>query len=852
MNTPRFVLSIRRFFRFLNAGLVVCCLAGAGFVIGALEELHDLMPDSEELWKYQPRLATEIYSTEVQKDGSETHTLLARVFQEDRDPVELREVAPDMIHATIAIEDRRFYQHRGISPRDMLRAAYVDIRHQDIVQGASTITQQLVRNIWLSRERTWDRKIKEAVLALEAERRYSKDEILEMYLNQVCYGHGTFGVKTAARMYYGKLPSELELHEAAMLAGLPQWPVGYSPYRHPERCEGRRNQVLAWMAREGYITDKERRAAAEIPVSEGLEPLRERGVVTDHAPHFTHLVIRDLCNEYGDDAIYQGGLKVYTTLDLRVQKIAEEELTKGVEDLRRRRSIRGGLVGQGALASVEVKTGRVLAMVGGVGPYEEVQYNRAHPGPPLYGRQPGSSFKPYVWAAGLENGYGPESVFSADPISIRMGPGRYWSPKNYSPRQAGSYTLRRALADSVNLVSVRLTQKLTPATVQRFAARIMDIPRERMRPVWALSLGASEVSPLEQASGYCVFANGGLRPTRRLIRRIEDARGRELVSYEPELVRVVKSTTAQSMLSMLQTVVESGTGRQARAAGVPCAGKTGTTNNGRDVWWVGFTPDLSAAVWIGNDDNAPMPRGTGGGFCAPIWARFISRATEVLGCKGQFPEGPGAQAELRGEPAPARPTTTVTICIESGLRAGPHCPATRELTLEAGEAAPPTCEAHTGRARYDTPRDEMTREGRGGTVAVRVCPSSGLLATPYCPVSRLRHFERGMAPEVYCPFHVPAPRGGRGPAAGSPDTGESADDAPDKPSPEAPLMPAVPPPAAPTLPPAPAPTPVTPAPEPAPVVPAPTPAVPAAPAPTPPPEPARDAPPPAAPAAEGN
>ena len=776
---PRFS-AIRGFFRLVNAGVVLGCFCGAGFVAGALMQLGKLLPDTSELSSYRPRLTTEIYSTEVQRDGSETHTLLARVFQEDRQPVDLKIIPPDLIHGTIAIEDRRFYTHRGISPRDMARAAWVDFRHQGARQGASTITQQLVRNVWLTQEKTWDRKIKEAMLALEVERKYSKDEILEMYLNEVCYGHGAFGVRTAARLYYNKPVDKLELHEAAMLAGLPQWPVGYSPYRSPDRCKQRRDQVLGWMAREGYITAKQAREAARIPVERGIVPLREVGVVANAAPHFTHLVIRELCDEYGSETVYQGGLRVFTSLDVRAQKIAEEELTRGVESLRREGEIKGGLVGQGALACIEAKTGYVLAMSGGVGPYDQVQYNRAAPGPPRFGRQPGSSFKPYVWACALDGGYGPDSGFSADPISIPLGFGKYWTPKNYSARQGGTYSLRRALADSVNLVSVRLVQKLTREKVQRFAARMLDVPAERIRPVWSMALGASEVSPLEQASGYCAFANGGLRPTRRFIRRIEDYEGQVLIAYQPELVRVLRPPVATSMLSMLRGVVTSGTGTNAAACDRPCGGKTGTTNSGRDVWWVGFTPDLSAAVWVGNDNNDPMPNGSGGRFAAPIWARFMRRVSEALNCSGEFPNGDGVTPERESEPA-TREGRFITVCVETGLVATPGCPATREVFLGEGKSAPGSCTLHSG--RLPAAPHEVTPTGG---VTVRVCPSSGMLATSNCPATRLRHFAAGDVPTGYCTVHGGGhepPSSGGGSGSGSSTSGGGSTAATDKPPP---------------------------------------------------------------------
>ncbi len=793
MDKRPYLRYIRGFFRILNATLLIGCFAAAGFVFGAWEQLNRIMPSAEDLSAYRPRLTTEVYSTEVHKDGTETHTLLARIFNEDREPVDLSEIAPELRKATIAIEDRRFEEHSGVSPRDMARAAFVDLKHylhlspEESFQGASTITQQLVRNVWLSKERTFDRKVKEAMLALEVERKYSKDEILEMYLNQVYYGHGAFGAKTASRLYYGKSPSKLRLHEAAMLAGIPQSPSRYSPYRHADTCRQRRNTVLGWMRRTGVITDREYEDAKEQPISAGLQPLVERGVVAQHAPHFTNLVIRELCDQYGSETVYQGGLRVYTTLDVRVQEAAEEALTAQVERLRRNGSIRRSLVGQGALACVEVQTGRVLAMVGGVGPYKKVQYNRAHPGPPLYGRQPGSSFKPYIWAAALENGYGPNSVFSADPISIPMGGGKYWSPKNYTT-QTGNYTLRGALAASVNLVSVRIVRKLTPTKVQRLASLMLDVPPDRIRPVMAMALGASEVSPLEQASGYCAFANGGFRPTRQFIRRIEDQEGRLLQEYSPHQVRVIRPDTAASMLSMLQTVVRSGTGTPARACGLPCGGKTGTTNSSRDVWFVGMTADLSVAVWIGNDNNSSMPRGSGSGFCAPAWAKFVKNATEILGCKSEFPRGGGVEDEKRGDPSKEKEEEgkTITVCAATGLLATPNCPVTKQVKLPKGAAVPGSCTLHSRRPEPETAATEAPTQATG---AVRVCAESGQLATPFCPSTVVRHVAPGQGPTSYCTVHGPGGfsgrRGGGSERAGPERREEGAGDAPRPPQPGA-------------------------------------------------------------------
>jgi len=658
-------------FRYLNGLILLMATVFICVWAGGLAGLRHSFASQGRLVDYRPRLTTKIYSTETHPDGPDTHTLIGQVYKENRALVPLRDIPRYMQQATVAVEDHRFWTHRGISPRDMLRAAWVNVISGGVRQGASTITQQLVRNIWLSHERTWDRKFKELLLAIEVERHFSKQEILEMYLNEVCYGHGAYGVGTAAATFFGKRPDELTLGEATLLAGLPKAPTHYSPFNHPQRAKERRQEVVAAMLQEGYITAKQANVAIQEQIQSRLQPKpKATGMVAFAAPHFTHLVIRLLCGQYGVDTVYEGGWRVYTTLDVRLQKIAEEELTKQVEKLRAQGRIKGNLVGQGALACVDVHTGGVLAMVGGVGPYDKVQYNRAHPGPPRYGRQPGSSFKPYVWATGLESGYGPNSKFSADPIVIRLDTGKYWRPKNYSASQGGAYTLRRALAQSVNLVSVRLLQKVGPNKVVNYAARILDIPRERLDPYPALALGVSNISPLEQASGYCCFANGGLRAERRFWSRIENHRGEVIVDNPPQLTRVLRPETAISMVSMLQGVVTSGTGRRAQVPGVPVAGKTGTTQDGRDAWWVGFTPDISAAIWIGNDDNKPMHRSSGGYFCAPVWKEFMRRAVDVLGSRGKFPEGRGVVATRPDEAEEEEDEgTVVTICTQTGQRA---------------------------------------------------------------------------------------------------------------------------------------------------------------------------------------
>jgi len=749
---------IARWFRYLNVLILLMATVFICGWAGGLTGLRQAFTGKHRLVDYRPRLTTKIYSTENHPDKPATHTLIGQVFKENRALIPLREIPRYMQQATVAVEDHRFWTHRGISPRDMLRAAWVNALHGEVEQGASTLTQQLVRNIWLTHERTWNRKFKEILLAIEVERRFSKQEILEMYLNEVYYGHGAYGIGTAAATFFGKRPDELTLGEATLLAGLPKAPSHYSPFSHSERAKRRRQEVVVAMQREGYITTGQAKVAADEQIQSRLQPKPQAaGVAVFEAPHFTHLVIRLLCSQYGVDTVYEGGWRVYTTLDVRLQKIAEEEMEKKVKELRAQGRIKGDLVGQGALACVDVHNGGVLAMVGGVGPYEKVQYNRAHPGPPQYGRQPGSSFKPYVWATGLESGYGPSSKFSANPIAIRLDTGEYWRPKNYSASQKGAYTLRRALAQSVNLVSVRLLQKVGVKKVVNYAARLLDVPRERLDPYLALALGVSNVSPLEQASGYCCFASGGVRAERRFWSRIENHRGEVIVDNPPKLTRVLRPETAISMISMLRAVVTSGTGRRAQVPGVLAAGKTGTTQDGRDAWWVGFTPDLCTAVWIGNDDNKPMRRSSGGYFCAPVWREFTKRATETLASSGQFPEGRGVVA-TRPDEAEEEEDTVVTICTQTGQRATEYCPRTVDKLFGADEDIPGYCAKHRA-----PPAASATGSGSsaGGqhreerTVTVTICQDSGKLATPFCPRTSEIEVPADSAPTSKCKLHGP-------------------------------------------------------------------------------------------------
>jgi membrane peptidoglycan carboxypeptidase len=475
-------------------------------------------------------------------------------------------------------------------------------------------------------------------------------------------------------------------------------------------------------------------------------------VVIMRAPYFSHLVIQQLSQMYGWQAVYRGGLRVYTSLDINLQAAAQNDMDEWIEGLRSEGAIRGGLVGQGALACVDVHDGRVLAMIGGIGPYDKLQYNRAAPGPPQYGRQPGSSFKPYIWCTALESGYGPDSTFSGDAISLPLGNGKDWTPKNYKPGQDHEWTLRDALAQSVNLVSVRVLKEVTPERAREYAAKIMNIPLERLSTYMALALGVSELSPLEQASGYAVFASGGWRYDRTTLLQIDDYWGRTVYQAPLQATRVIAPETAISMISMLHGVVENGTGQRAQSVGFPAGGKTGTTQSGRDAWWVGFTPDLCAAVWVGNEDYSPMNDASGGGFCAPIWAKFMNKAMQDLGYNGKFPEGTGVTASGRPhrnrEQAKAQ---TITMCADSDMRATPNCPRTYEKTFQPGERIPGYCTIHGGNPGG---KKSGTKAASGGkTVTVSICADSGMLAGPYCPHTVERTFPAGQAPKKHCTLH---------------------------------------------------------------------------------------------------
>ena len=644
-----------------SLGIVLCLTL---FVLSYLFYLSRNLPSLEQLENYNPDLVTSIYS----KDGKILHEL----FLEKRVFVELNQIPIHMRNAVIASEDRRFREHWGLSLRSVARAIFVNVLSLSYRQGFSTLTQQLARNLYKSIgfEDSIIRKIKEVITAIQIERTYTKDEILEMYLNTVHFGHGTFGVQAAAKRFYGKRANELTLDEAALLVGLLPSPAIYSPIRHPDRANRRRNTVLRLMREEGYVTlSKYAEARAQSLDKINDEP--PAGV----APYFTEFVRRFLERE--DDRlginIYRDGLKIYTTLDSRLQSIAEKTVLKTVQrnqavlnnrlfeneeefsrlayfgihpedtvkmmledSLPLYKALRDKLLVQAALIALDPQTGHILAMVGGrPEPHYHDQFNRAVQAR----RQPGSVFKPFVYTTAIDNGYPVTKQLLNQPVvlNVRNATGKWekWMPKNYDGSTGGLTTLREGLQRSLNLISVRLVQELVPAVEVKKTAQRMGITTN-IRAVDAISLGTSEVYLIEVVSAYGTFANKGVYSRPLGILRIEDRFGNIIEEYEPDQEEVLSEETAYLMTNLMQTVLDQGTGGSARWKYHfyhPAAGKTGTTQGYSDAWFVGFTENIVAGVWFGVDDYSVSlgEKQSGTTAALPAWANFMREAHKNLG-----------------------------------------------------------------------------------------------------------------------------------------------------------------------------------------------------------------------------
>lgn len=571
-------------------------------------------------------------------------------FVEQRIDVPLDRVSPHMIDAVLTVEDRRFYSHHGLDPIRMARAAWRNFRAHRIVEGGSTITQQLARVSQLSPERTYARKIREVLLAASIEQRYTKQQILEQYLNTVYFGEGFYGVEAAARGYFGKSASDLAQGEAALLAALVRSPSNDAPCVAPDRAKRRRDLVLRLMRQEGRISDGELRIATAMALPNHAHGAALRAWASgDTGLYFQEELRRQLFAQFGAERVLRGGLRVYSTYDPDLQKAAERAVTARIAEIVRKRPRARAL--QGSLVAIDPQSGDVVALVGGRD-YHASSFNRATQAR----RQAGSAFKPIIYAAALERGYAPGSILQ-DLDSPTHDAGGAWWPSGEHER--GEYTLRRALAVSSNRASAQLLQQVGLSTAIYYAHRLgidSDLPM-----VPSLALGTGEVTLLELTSAYTAFANNGTVSPPRLMTRVEDSEGRPIWMADPRSSQAITPATAYLMSSMLADAVSKGTASSARAAGfrLPAAGKTGTTDDYADAWFVGYTPHLLAGVWFGFDRPARiMDRGFAGVVAVPAWADFMRSAT--AGAKPEwYPMPPDVEK--------------VAICRLSGARATDAC-----------------------------------------------------------------------------------------------------------------------------------------------------------------------------------
>jgi len=546
--------------------------------------------------------------------------------------VRLEQLPPYLPNAVIAIEDRRFRSHFGVDPIGLARAMMINLTSGRLRQGGSTLTQQLAKNLFLEQDRTIKRKIQELVLAFWLEAEYSKDEILEMYLNRVYLGSGAYGVDGAARRYFGKSARLMTIAESATIAGLLKAPSRYSPARNPELAEERAQLVLAAMNEEGYITDGEAKnaLAASAKVVRRYTTASENYAadwVMDVLPHFVGSIEKDII--------------VDTTIDPKMQHAAEQALRAALKENRQKYGVT-----QGAVVTLDT-AGAVKALVGGAD-YSKSQFNRA-----VYAkRQPGSSFKPFVYLAALENGMSPQTVRQDRPV--RYG---NWSPKNYTKEHYGPVTLTRALSLSLNTVAAQLAHEVGAGTVANTAKRL-GITSE-MKKNLSLSLGTSEVSPLEIAGAYVPLSNGGYGVLPHIIRRIKTVDGKTLYSRSGDgRGRVVNRRLVGEMNLMMSETLMTGTGRKARLdSGRPAGGKTGTSQDFRDAWFIGYTGNLTTAVWLGNDDNSSTKKATGGGLPALVWKEVMDKAHEGLPV-AELPGVPNLPATVS---APRKPVPAANV-----------------------------------------------------------------------------------------------------------------------------------------------------------------------------------------------
>ncbi len=589
-------------------GAVFSGIAGGAF----LAFTHDL-PQIRSLETFSPSSVTRIYSSDK--------ILLSELFVEKRDPVSFQVIPSYLKKALTATEDRNFYHHSGVDLKGILRAAIKDILKGEFVEGASTITQQLAKTLFLTTRKTLLRKIKEAILSFQLERRYTKNEILTFYLNQVYFGSGAYGVESAARIFFGKPVQELDLAQCALIAGLPKAPSRYSPLINENLSIKRRNIVLKQMKDTAIITKNEYETAIKEPLNLSVK----KNVSVFKAPYFVEYVKNILEKKLGPTKLYKGGLTVYTTCNYGLQKTAQLAVADGLSTLEKRMKHHGikNAYPQCGLISMDIQSGGILAMVGGRD-FNKSPFNRSTAAK----RQPGSAFKPVVYAAAIERGFPQNRLILDAPVAFKL-PGRKkeWRPENFHKNYMGEITFRSALALSRNIPAIRLMEILGPSSVVRFGHKLgIDSDLE---PNLSLALGTSEVTLMELTAAYAVFPNRGNYIKPFAVMDVVDKQGRMVWHVKPQKKIVMSRVGAAIMTDMLQGVIQEGTGKKAKVIKVPVAGKTGTTNDFKDALFIGFSPSVATGVWVGQDEFKTLGKWeTGARAALPIWIEFMKVALE--------------------------------------------------------------------------------------------------------------------------------------------------------------------------------------------------------------------------------
>jgi 1A family penicillin-binding protein len=656
--------------------------AGAG--------LFSDIPSADSIANYQQPASTRILDCRGR--------IIYDFFQEKRRPVVLESIPTCLREAVVAVEDKRFYSHWGIDLVRIPGLALSMVKRAGGIKGTSTITQQLARSMFLTPERRISRKLKEMALAIELERRYSKQEILELYFNQIWFGGSVYGVEAAAEKYFGKTAARLDPVECATIGAMLASPSAYSPYNHPGRLLARRNFFLTKMFRIGCITQEQLDAGLAQPLTV-LPP----GTGGNLAPYFVEEVRRYMMEKYGPDFVYKSGAVIHTTLDLDMQQAANLALLTRLSRLEKDYRLKPTLAAydsmagldsavgppkylQGALVAIDVRTGYIRALIGGR-EYRHSEFDRATQAK----RQAGSAFKPFVYVASLDNGMTAADIEVDSAITIQIPGQPDYQPHNYDNTFLGPISLRRALALSRNLVAVRLITKLGPELVARYA-NLMGITVP-LQPVYSLALGSVEITLLDLTNAFNTLAGMGIRVKPIMVTRVEDSRGTVIEETRPEQRPVLRPQTAYVVSNMMQSVVNEGTATAIRRLGYegPAAGKTGTTDDYADVWFIGFTPEVTCGVWIGFDKKKTIFTGaTGGSVAAPVWADFMKTVHPDSLPSDSFPVPDSI--------------ITVAACGQTGQLATPLCPRVRYEVFIAGTEPTVPCALHSRRqARTDKP-----------------------------------------------------------------------------------------------------------------------------------------------------